>query len=91
MSYHHDNSYTDAVDSDAEEYQEQLAEIDEEEFPVEEDEEPEEEYQDVYERMKAGMIEMFEEQTDSYSSIQVCFIHKQCRYYHNVIFAGCTV
>ena len=59
-------------DPDTEEYREQLTELEEEQFPEDEEEgEGEEEEGDARERMRATIVEKFEEQTEALSTLQV--------------------
>ncbi len=60
-----------AIDEDLTEYEEGVAEIDQEEFPDEEEEEEEEEEEDARHRLKTNIIEKYDEQTESILNIQV--------------------
>lgn len=62
------------ADEDLEEYEQQVAEIDQEEFPDDDDEEEEEEETDAKERLRTALTEKFEEQTESISNVQVCLL-----------------
>lgn len=61
----------DDEDEDLVEYREQIAEIDHEEYADEEEDEEEESENDALDRIKASIIEKFEETTEAISNIQV--------------------
>lgn len=68
------------------EYQQQLAEVNAEEFLDEEEEEPEEGEDEVHERFNSSLIEKFEQQNESVFTLQVqlCVLCLECSSYHTV-------
>ncbi|XP_064400448.1 adenylate kinase 9-like [Halichondria panicea] len=65
-----DDEDEEAIDEDLTEYEEGVAEIDQEEFPDDEEEEEEEEEEDARHRLKTNIIEKYDEQTESILNIQ---------------------
>lgn len=61
----------DGVDEDRAEYEEAIAEIDQEERPEEEEDEEEETEADARDRLKTSISEHYEEQAESILNIQV--------------------
>ena len=70
------------------EYQEQLAELNAEEFQDDEEEEPEEEEDEMHERFRSSIIERFEEQNEANFALQVKFLRYPLV---AVYFKGCSV
>lgn len=63
------------IDEDLAEYEEGVAEIDQEEFTDDEDDEEEEAEEDARERLRTIITEKYEDMTDSIGNIQVFMYH----------------